>query len=279
MKVALGIEYNGQSFSGWQRQGHARSVQESCEGALSRVADHAVYLSCAGRTDAGVHAVKQVAHFSTSSTREPYCWVLGANTYLPRAISVLWASVVDEGFHARFSASTRTYRYYIKNGPARPAIHAGQLAWERHALELTPMRQAASFLAGEHDFSSFRSSSCQAKSAVRRIDVLDIVCSGPFIVVTVTANAFLHHMVRNIVGVLLSVGMGRHKPAWAAEVLQARDRTVAGVTACADGLYLYDVSYPAPYRFPPPEESCLLSSVCVAGPHRDEHERLCQAEP
>jgi tRNA pseudouridine38-40 synthase len=252
VRVALGVEYDGTHFHGWQAQEGTRTVQSCLEQALYRVADHRVQVVGAGRTDAGVHATVQVVHFDTRSYRSPRSWVLGANANLPRDLSVLWAVPVPEDFHARFSAIGRTYRYVILNRWTRPALLAHRACWECRPLEVDRMREAAAYLLGEHDFSSFRALACQAKSPVRTVRRLTIERQGERIYIEVTANAFLHHMVRNIAGVLIAIGLGKHPPVWAQKVLEARDRTLGGATASAQGLYLVGVEYPAHFSIPNP---------------------------
>ncbi|MDN5869381.1 MAG: tRNA pseudouridine(38-40) synthase TruA [Nitrococcus sp.] len=255
MRIALGIEYDGTRFSGWQRQSHRPSVQAALEQALSRVADHAVSVNCAGRTDAGVHATQQVVHFDTDSPRPPQAWIRGVNSNLPDVIRVIWMRAVAPEFHARFAATARTYRYVILSRPVQSALQRRRVAWTWQRLELAPMRAAAQYLLGEHDFSSYRALACQARHPVRTLHRLDITRCGDYFYVDVEANAFLHHMVRNIAGVLLSIGTGAHPPRWSWEILQARDRTAGGITAPAGGLYLVSVRYPE--RFAIPERGAL----------------------
>ena len=250
MRIALGVEYDGSDFAGWQRQAHARSVQETVERALSKVADHDVTVTCAGRTDAGVHASGQVIHFDTEARRSAFAWVMGANSNMSRDVSIRWAKQVDDGFNARFSASARRYRYVILNRPVRPALNRSRVGWIFKPLDLTPMRAACPYLLGEHDFSSFRAAGCQARHAIREIQRLNVAGSGDYFYVDVQANAFLHHMVRNIVGLLMSIGFGEHPPRWAGEVLAARDRRAAAATAPAGGLYLVRVVYPDRFGIP-----------------------------
>lgn len=247
MRLAVGIEYAGTRYAGWQRQDHAPSVQSEVEAALSKVADHEVLVTCAGRTDAGVHAVGQVVHFDTGATRTPRSWVLGANANLPNDIVVRYAAEVGDDFHARYSALSRSYRYLVLNRPVRPAIEAQRVAWIIEPLDVGRMRDGARHLIGEHDFSAFRAAQCQSKSPVRRLTELLIEKDGPHIVFSVTANAFLHHMVRNLVGTLLAVGKGEQPPEWVREVLRNRVRAEAGITAPAGGLYLAGVRYPPVY--------------------------------
>lgn len=247
MRIACAVEYDGSGFSGWQRQDHARSVQASVEQALSFVADHPVEISCAGRTDAGVHATWQIVHFDTEAQRSLRSWLLGANANLPDAVRVLRVQAMDDDFHARFSAVARSYRYVILNREVRSALLCSRTAWERRPLAVERMRQAAGCLLGEHDFNAFRAVACQAKSPVRTVHRLQLNRSGGFVYLDIEANAFLHHMVRNIAGVLISVGSGERPVEWVEEVLIGRDRTRGGITAPAGGLYLVGVRYPPRY--------------------------------
>lgn len=250
-RVALGIEYDGNGFAGFQAQKFAvETVQGSLEKALSNIANEPITLVCAGRTDAGVHASGQVVHFDTLAERPERAWRMGVNTQLPDAISVNWVQPVEPQFHARFSAQARTYRYLIYNRPSRPGILAGKVTWDRRRLDLAAMQSAARVLVGRHDFTSFRAAQCQARNPVREILHLDLARRGDLIVVEVKATAFLHHMVRNIVGVLLAVGAGEKPIDWIVDVLAAKDRCQAGVTAPAAGLYLVAVDYPATFGLP-----------------------------
>lgn len=251
MRIALGVEYDGAGFSGWQRQQGVRTVQECVEQALSAVAAHPVEVLCAGRTDAGVHATGQVIHLDTGAQRAMRSWVLGANSNLPRDVSILWAQPVDESFHARFSARRRRYRYVILNRMVRPGLQRNRATWVHRPLDERRMAEAAVHLLGEHDFSSFRAVACQAKHPVRTLYRLDVTRREQFVVLDVEANGFLHHMVRNIAGVLIAIGVGDQAPDWAREVLEARDRTLGGVTAPADGLYFVEVRYPETFGIPP----------------------------
>ena len=251
MRVACAVEYDGSAFCGWQRQDHARSVQAEVEAALSKVADHQVRVVCAGRTDSGVHASQQIIHFDTSAERSERSWVLGTNANLPDDAGVLWARDINDGFHARFSAQARSYRYIILNREVPSALLHRRVAWVHQALDEASMLAGARYLLGEHDFSSFRALACQAKSPVRTIHRLDIKRSGAYVYLDVEANAFLHHMVRNIAGVLMAVGRGVHKSQWVQDILDKRDRTQGGVTAPAGGLYLVGVRYPQEYGIEP----------------------------
>lgn len=253
MRIALNIEYDGSAFKGWQLQHHeVRTVQAVVESALSRVAAHPVRVVCAGRTDTGVHAVGQVVHFDSAAERAPRNWVLGANSRLPREVAVSWARPVDARFHARFSAQSRSYRYLILNRATRSSLLAGRTTWVHRPLDADRMQAAAQALRGTHDFSSYRAIGCQAKSPVRTLHAIGVIRRGDLIDLCVHANAFLHHMIRNIAGVLLAIGRGERPVDWAAEVLQLRDRTLGGVTAPPDGLYLERVWYPDEFALPPP---------------------------
>jgi len=249
-RIALGIEYNGQHFFGWQAQENLATIQGSLESALSRIADEPIKVFCAGRTDAGVHATGQVVHFDTSASRQMAAWTFGTNALLPPEIAVCWAIYVDADFHARYTAVSRRYRYFIYNYPARPAILSGRVAWHYGPLNINAMHQAGQYLLGEQDFSAFRSAQCEAKTPMRNIQSLTVTRSNDYVVIEVSANAFLHHMVRNIVGVLLEVGSDAKEPQWVRAVLESKDRRQAAVTADAAGLYLIKVAYPGKYIFP-----------------------------
>ena len=243
-RIALGVAYDGSVWQGWQTQPHGDTVQDTLEGALAQFAQAPVPTICAGRTDTGVHATSQVIHLDTPLDRRLESWVRGVNTFLPPSISVHWAQNVSDEFHARFSATARHYTYLLWRGRVRPAIWAGRAGWTHHVLDVAAMREAAQQLVGQHDFSAFRSSQCQAASPVRHITHLGIEERGAFLVVTLQANAFLHHMVRNILGMLLDVGQGRHAPAWATQLLAQKDRRLSAPTFMPDGLYLTNVNYP-----------------------------------
>jgi tRNA pseudouridine38-40 synthase len=231
MRIALGVEYDGTQFSGWQAQdGGVRTVQSTVETAISKVADHRVQIVCAGRTDAGVHAGGQVIHFDTDANRVERAWVFGTNANLPKDVCVLWAKPVPSDFHARFSAERRAYRYIIFSRNVRPTYLVNRVTWDHRSFDVQRMAEAAKDLVGEHDFSSYRAVACQAKSPVRNLYRLDVIAKGPFIYLELEANGFLHHMVRNIAGVLMAIGAGERPPCWAAEVLEARDRTRGGIT-------------------------------------------------
>ena len=250
MRLALGIEYDGTDFLGWQRLGHGPSVQAAVESALSYVAAQRVDVTCAGRTDAGVHARCQVVHFDTEVERDLRGWTLGATSRLPASVAVLWTRVVDEGFHARHGARARRYRYRILNRPVRAALESRYVTWERRPLDAEAMHAAAQHLVGEHDFSAFRAISCQARHPRRDLREIRVWREGEYVVVEVEANAFLHHMVRNIVGSLLPVGRGDMPASWLGELLAGRDRERAGPTAPASGLSFVGPRYPAAWGLP-----------------------------
>ena len=250
MRIAAIVEYDGRAFSGWQRQDQQPTIQGCVEDALSTVADEPVAVVVAGRTDAGVHALGQVIHFDTGAERTAYSWVRGANSNLPDEIALLWAAETDSGFHARFSATGRHYRYVILNRAIRPTYLAGRVTHEHRTLDVERMREASRHLVGTHDFTSFRSIECEAKSPVRELRALDINRDGEFVEIHAYANAFLHHMVRNLAGVLITIGAGDEEPDWARTVLEARDRREGGATAPANGLYLSHIEYPSSFSIP-----------------------------
>lgn len=251
-RVAAAVEYDGSGFCGWQRQGHCVGVQEAVETALSRVAAEPIAVACAGRTDSGVHATHQIIHFDTCAERSPRSWILGANSHLPDSVRLHWAQPVVPQFHARFSALSRTYRYLISNQVHRPALNHGGLTWVIYPLNVELMKSAVSPLLGEHDFSAFRGAGCQSLSAFRNVQRVDIARRGDLVVVEITANAFLLHMVRNIVGALMLVGRGERPPHWIAELLLGRDRTKGAATAPPNGLYLVAVDYPSRFGIAKP---------------------------
>lgn len=250
MKIVLSLEYDGCGYYGWQRQPDHLSVQSQLETALSGVAGRQIQVTAAGRTDTGVHALCQVVHFETNVKRPLNAWVRGTNALLPDDISVLSASEVGGDFHARFSAIERTYLYYLLSRPSRPGIYHGKAGWVHYSLDLEKMQAAAEFLTGEHDFSAFRSSECQAKTATRQLIKLDIHQNQQFFIFEFCANAFLHHMVRNILGGLVYVGRGKYPPEWMQTLLARRDRTLAAPTFSPDGLYLSGVKYDARWGLP-----------------------------
>jgi tRNA pseudouridine38-40 synthase len=250
MRYAVGVEYDGSAFHGWQMQTGVRTVQEQLETALAKVANHPVRVQCAGRTDTGVHAYGQVVHFDSDSKRTDRNWLLGTNVNLSEDVNVNWIKPVSDDFHARFSAIGRSYRYVIYNGFTRSSIWRNRAVWERRPLDLGLMQAAAAALIGTHDFTSFRAVACQAKSPVRTLNRLDISRDGDIFTLELQANAFLHHMVRNIAGVLISIGCGDRPVTWSRDVLEHRDRTLGGVTAPPQGLYLTGVEYPPEYAIP-----------------------------
>jgi tRNA pseudouridine38-40 synthase len=250
MRYAIGLEYDGSAFLGWQAQRQAPTIQATLEAALSRVANTPVKAVCCGRTDAGVHALCQVAHFESAVLRPGRSWLLGTNSFLPRGISLLWIREVDEGFHARFSAFSRSYKYCIANRWVRPALDAKRRCWWRKPLDAGLMNQAAQCLRGEHDFSAFRAASCQARHAVRNIQQISVERMGSEVCIEVTANGFLYHMVRNIAGNLLLIGSKEREVDWMQHILDSRDRTLAAPTATAAGLYFVGARYPEQYQLP-----------------------------
>jgi tRNA pseudouridine38-40 synthase len=250
MRLAVGVEYDGGPFKGWQSQPACNTVQDTLESALSEIAGEKIKVTAAGRTDAGVHAFGQVAHFDTTASRPLQAWVRGTNSYLPSSIAVRWAIPVEAEFHARFSALARIYRYVLFNCPVRPALQHGRVGWYHRALDADLMQLAARFLRGEQDFSSFRSSECQAKSPVKNMYYALVTRHGDYVVFDFKATGFLHHMVRNIVGSLLEVGVGKSTPQWFSATLKARDRAMAGATFSSDGLYFVGAEYDPRWRLP-----------------------------
>ena len=249
-KYALGIEYNGSAYCGWQQQKHCISVQAHLQEAIGFVANHPIQLTCAGRTDAGVHAIEQIAHFESTAQRDNRAWVLGSNCRLPRDIRVKWVTEIDESFHARFSAVARSYRYIILNSPVPSGLFHDRCSWEYRKLDHEHMHQCAQLLIGEHDFSAFRAVGCQAKSASRHVQEVNIHRHGELIYFDIKANAFLYHMVRNIAGSLMAVGKGDQSIDWFAHVFASKDRNQADITAPAAGLYLVRAYYPDQYKLP-----------------------------
>jgi tRNA pseudouridine38-40 synthase len=261
MRIALGVEYDGSRFCGWQTQPSGCAVQDAIERALSEVADEPVATTCAGRTDAGVHALAQVVHFDTAARRPEGAWVRGVNALLPDACAVNWSRPVADEFHARYSALSRCYRYLLLNHPVRPAADQARVGWFHQLLDLEKMQLAARLLVGEHDFSAFRSAECQAKTPVRSLTRLDVTRSGDYVAFDLRANAFLHHMVRNIVGCLVYVGKGKYPPEWLGEVLAGRDRSRAAPTFEAAGLYLAQVEYGKQWGLPEAPRASLVGLV------------------
>jgi tRNA pseudouridine38-40 synthase len=250
MRFALGIEYDGSRYCGWQSQASGCGVQDAVEKALSTVGAAEIQVVCAGRTDAGVHATAQVAHFDTTASRPIEAWVRGVNASLPHDIAVLWAKEVDVDFHARFSARARRYRYVLLNRAQRPGIMDKRVGWYHYSLDETRMRESAGYLIGEHDFSAFRAAECQAKTPVRNLSRIDITRTGDLLYFDFEANAFLHHMIRNILGALVMVGSSRRPTGWVNELLTHQDRTLSAATFSADGLYLSGVDYDSVWNLP-----------------------------
>lgn len=261
MRIALGLEYDGSGFSGWQSQAGGNTVQDALETALSAIAGHPVRVVCAGRTDAGVHATAQVVHFDAAVHRPVTAWVRGVNAHLPASIAVRWAVPVADDFHARFAARARNYRYLLLNRPQRPGLLAGKVGWCHRPLDLSAMRAAAECLPGEHDFSSFRAAGCQAKTPVKTLYRFDIARQGELIVFDCCANAFLHHMMRNLVGALVYVGLGRMRPEDFVRLLEARDRRLGAPTHAPDGLYLIGVEYGNQWALP--QQGRIMASPCL----------------
>lgn len=258
-RIALGLEYDGSDFSGWQHQSHAPSIQSALNRAISAVADHPVHSTAAGRTDAGVHACGQVVHFDSAAERTERSWERGINSHLPASVRVLWARPVPPEFHARYSALSRTYRYLILNRPEPSALERNRAWWYRLPLDAAVMHNAAQQLLGEHDFSAFRGAGCQARSPRRRMEEISVASRSGYLVVTCRANGFLHHMVRNLVGSLARIACGDAPAGWLGEVLVGRDRRLAAPTAPARGLYLSEVCYPREYALPVPAPLPLWS--------------------
>lgn len=250
VRIALGLEYCGAGYEGWQTQPHGRTLQDAVQAALASIAGETVEVVCAGRTDAGVHAAVQVLHFDTFARRPLSAWVRGVNTHLPGGIAVLWAREVDETFHARFSALARRYRYLLLNRPVRSALLAGRVGWYHLPLDLAAMQQAAVLLLGEHDFSAFRAAQCQAHSPVRTMRLAEVAQQGEWFVFDFEANAFLHHMIRNLLGALVDIGKGAHPPEHISALLGMRDRRLSPPTFAPDGLYLAGVEYPDSWNLP-----------------------------
>jgi tRNA pseudouridine38-40 synthase len=262
MRIALGLEYEGTGFAGWQTQpaaANVQTVQDVLEAALSQIAGAPVQVLCSGRTDAGVHALQQIIHFDTDAVRPDQAWVRGLNSLLPKSVAVLWVLHVDDGFHARHSALERRYTYVLLSNPVRPSRLRHQVGWVHRSLDLKRMQSAAALLVGEHDFSSFRASQCQAKGPVRRVSELTVSQQGGYFHCAFQANGFLHHMVRNIVGALVYVGMGRWSIEQFKAVFEARDRTLGAPTFAPDGLYFCGATYPASMNIPTPMSLGLIT--------------------
>jgi tRNA pseudouridine38-40 synthase len=257
VRIVLGLEYDGARFSGWQTQKDGSGIQDTVEAALKSFIGESVEVVCAGRTDAGVHASGQVIHLDSPVQRESHAWVRGVNRYLPQSVSIRWAREVASDFHARYSALNRTYEYWILNDPVRSPLHDERTGWVFQALDVAAMHTAAQSLLGTHDFSAFRSAECQAASPVRELRQFDVERSGRLVRIQVAANAFLHHMVRNLVGTLVYIGIGRNPPRWALEVLAGRDRAAAAPTFAACGLYLTRVEYDRAFDLPNGSEASL----------------------
>ena len=243
MRIALALEYDGSRFLGWQTQPGGGTVQDALQAALTTIAGERIEVTCAGRTDRGVHALEQVVHFDVGVQRPESAWVRGVNALLPDSVAVQWARAVPAEFHARYGARVRTYRYVLLNRAVRPALAARHAGWFHQPLDVPAMRTAARLLLGEHDFTAFRSAECQASTPVRTLLALEVEAHGERIDFLLRANAFLHHMVRNIAGVLVAVGRGKQPPGWVREVLELRDRRLGGVTAPPQGLFLQEVKY------------------------------------
>jgi tRNA pseudouridine38-40 synthase len=258
MRIALGIEYCGTGFTGWQSQPDGRGAQDALERALAAIAASPVRTVAAGRTDAGVHATLQVVHFDTGAERPTTAWVRGVNAHLPPAMAVRWAQPVADDFHARYAATARHYSYWLVPSAVRPALLAGRVGWYHRPLDVGAMAEGAAALLGTHDFSAFRAAECQAKSPVRTMTVAAVAADGDCVKFEFTANAFLHHMIRNIVGALVAVGAGKRPPAWLAEVLAGRNRTRAAPTFAAAGLYFTGADYDARWQLPPTRRPLAL---------------------
>lgn len=261
VRIALGLEYCGTGFEGWQSQPHGRTVQDVLEAALAQIAGSPVAVTCAGRTDTGVHAAVQVVHFDVDVLRPLTAWVRGVNSHLPGGVVVCWAREVDDAFHARFSARSRRYRYLLLNRPQRSALYNGRVGWFHTPLDIAAMQQACALLPGTHDFSAFRAAGCQARTPVRELTLAAVAREGDWIIFDFEANAFLHHMIRNLVGALVHVGKGAAPAAWMGELLQMKDRRLAPPTFAADGLYLAGVSYPDAWALPQAGQLLVLPGI------------------
>lgn len=258
MNIAVGVEYLGTRYCGWQRQSHSPSVQSEVEQALSTIADESIGVVCAGRTDSGVHGIGQVVSFTTTSDRPSKAWLMGGNAHLPDDIAIQWAKPVPEDFHARFSAISRRYRYVIFNAKHRPGVLAGQVTWVKEPLNEQAMHVAAQAFLGEQDFSAFQAASCQSPTSFRNVFNVSVSRHNEYVVIQITANAFLHHMVRNIAGSLIEIGKGNQAIQWIAELMQGKDRTLAAPTAKPSGLYFVNVNYPKHFQLPSSSSSLWL---------------------
>lgn len=257
MRIALGLEYFGHRFRGWQSQAGGGTVQDALEAALAEIAAGPVATLCAGRTDAGVHATQQVVHFDVTVERPLTAWVRGVNAHLPDGVAVRWAQPVSDEFHARFSARGRRYRYLLLNRPQRPGLWQGRVGWYHGELDLAAMQDAAARFLGEHDFSAFRAAECQAKSPVKTMSQATVRRCGPVLVFDFAASAFLHHMVRNLVGTLVHIGKGAQPAGWVDELLQMQDRKLAAPTFAPDGLYFRGPVYEAHWQLPDPADDLI----------------------
>ncbi len=273
MRIALAVEYDGSCFCGWQQQPAGGSVQDVLQEALRRFAGVPIKVVCAGRTDAGVHATGQVVHFDTTLDRAPHAWVRGSNTFLPSSVAVHWAHAVEQAFHARASALARHYRYVLLNRPHRPGLWHGRLGWHHHPLDLPAMQEAAGLLCGEHDFSAFRAAECQAASPIKFMQQAEVERNGDLLVFDFTASAFLHHMVRNLVGSLVHIGQGKKPPSWISQLLASRDRRLAAPTFSPDGLYLVTVHYHPRWGLPAADDARFLPFAFGARAVKDTVER------
>lgn len=261
MRIALMVEYDGSQYHGWQAQTGLRTVQHALEQALSRVADEEVNVVCAGRTDTGVHATHQIIHFDCNKTRDIRAWIHGANSFLPKDVCVKWGRVMNDTFHARYSALSRSYRYVIYNVTVRPALFRGNVTWQYRQLDHRLMQEASQYLLGENDFTTFRSIECQSKTPMRNVHHITVTRKDDLVLIDITANAFLHHMVRNIAGTLIAVGSGRKPSSWVHEILNAKDRKLGAETAPPYGLYLVGVTYPDEFNIPAQTSSPLFLSA------------------
>lgn len=249
-KIALGIEYNGSRYHGWQYQKSEPNIQENVEFALSKIANHPIRIQCAGRTDTGVHSTGQVVHFCTTSIRSNHSWVVGVNSYLPKDISVMWKHEVPSTFHARYSALSRRYRYILYNNYSRSSIFYQGLGYFYKTLNIKKMKRAAQYLIGEHDFTTFRASNCQSRTPIRRISYLDIFSVNCLVIIDIIANSFLYRMVRNIVGCLIEVGISKRKDTWIRDILKLKNRVFSAATVQPNGLYLVQVEYSTDFKLP-----------------------------